>query len=468
MHKFNYDVLIVGSGPGGKHAAIAASHLGKKVGIIERKSKLGGVSLQTGTIPSKALREAAYLHSRFSSKGMRTVASQSSISDSEFLQEALQTKNTIVDKQEAVLLNQLMRNGVTILPGEASFHDEHTLEILSPTGGKDLLSAEVIILATGSRARRPRTIPFERDNVLDSSSILKLNRLPESLAVIGGGVIACEFATIFAMLGVKITIVDSHKNLLAYMDSDITNILEQHMQEMGIEITMSTSVEGIESDNKTVVVKTDGEDISATHVLYAIGRIPNFELLNIENAGLKAEDQGWIPVSEDSQTDVKHIYVIGDLAGRPSLAATAMEQGRRAISHAYSQHYKRSSAPLPMAIYTIPELSYVGATERELQTQGVDYISGQANYSESARGQIIGANNGYLKILINKKSLCVLGVHIIGEAASELIHVGQIVMGYNGTVEDLANNVYNYPTLAECYKSAALDCLNKLDKEKSL
>ncbi len=466
MSKYNYDVLVVGSGPGGKHAAIAAAHLGKKVGIIERKSKLGGVSLQTGTIPSKALREAAYLHSRFSARGMRrTVANkQTTISDSEFLQEAIQTKNTIVDKQEAILLNQLMRNGVTILPGEASFKDEHTLEILSPTGSKDFLSAGIIILATGSRARRPKDIPFDRDNVLDSSSILKLNRLPESLAVIGGGVIACEFATIFAMLGVKITIVDSHKQLLAYMDSDITNILEQHMLEMGITITMSTNVKGIDSDNKTIVVRTDGENIDATHVLYAIGRIPNFELLKIENAGLKAEDQGWIPVSENSQTDVDHIYVIGDLAGRPSLAATAMEQGRRAISHAFSKHYKHLSSPLPMAIYTIPELSYVGATELELQQQGVNYVSGHADYSESARGQIIGANNGYLKILADKESLCILGVHIIGETASELIHVGQIVMGYNGTVEDLANNVYNYPTLAECYKSAALDCLNKINQ----
>ncbi|VAW80596.1 Soluble pyridine nucleotide transhydrogenase [hydrothermal vent metagenome] len=465
MSKYNYDVLVVGSGPGGKHAAIAAAHLGKKVGIIERKSKLGGVSLQTGTIPSKALREAAYLHSRFSARGMRTVASKSTnISDSEFLQEAIHTKNTIVDKQEAILLNQLMRNGITILPGEASFKDEHTLEILSPKGNKDTLSADIIILATGSRARRPKEIPFECDNVLDSSSILKLSRLPDSLAVIGGGVIACEFATIFAMLGVKITIIDSHENLLAYMDSDITHILEQHMLEMGINITLSTNITAVESDNKNVTIHTDGEEINTSHILYAIGRIPNVELLKIENAGLKAEDQGWIPVSENSQTCVDHIYVIGDLAGRPSLASTAMEQGRRAISHAYSKHYKHLSSPLPMAIYTIPELSYVGATELELKQDGVDYVSGHASYSESARGQIIGANNGYLKILTDRNTLRVLGVHIIGETASELIHVGQIVMGYNGTVEDLANNVYNYPTLAECYKSAALDCLNKLEQ----
>ncbi len=464
MGNWDYDVLVVGSGPGGKHAAIAAAHLGKKVGMIERKPKLGGVSLQSGTIPSKALREAAYLHSRFATKGMRrTLGMHAPVSNSEFLMEAVRTKNTIVDKQEAVLLSQLMRNGVSIIPGEASFHDEHTLEVRSPIGAVDRISAEFIILATGSRPRRPAEIPFDNKRVLDSTSILELSRIPEQLVVVGGGVIACEFATMFALLGVKVSIVDTHEQLLAYLDKDITSLLVEHMEDMGITLYMSTRVKSVRNTGEQVeVLLQDDGLLSCTHLLHAAGRVPNFESLRVEKIGIEAEDAGWIPVNRNLQTRLEHIYVVGDLAGRPSLAATAMEQGRRVILHAYRLPYKDFSSPIPMAIYTIPELSYVGPTERELTREGADYIVGNAGYDESARGHIIGDNRGYLKLLVDRNTRKVLATHIIGEAASELIHLAQLVIGYGGTVDDLANNVYNYPTLAECYKTAALDCVNRL------
>ncbi len=464
MAKHNYDVLVIGSGPGGKHAAIAAAHIGKKVGIIERKPKLGGVSLQTGTIPSKALREAAFLKSRFAAKGMRrALVGSLKISNREFLQEAILTKDNIIDKQESVLLNHLMRNGVSIIPGEAKFVDSHTLEIIDLNNKTDQLSADFIILATGSRPRRPKDVPFDKKRVLDSTSILKLERIPESLVVIGGGVIACELATMFALLGVKITIVDSHKQLLAYLDEDIISNLTEHMKDMDIDIHMSTDVtEIIHAHNSVIVNSSDNHQFKSSHLIYAMGRVPNIEKLCINACGLNDNDNGWIKTNEYCQTEVENVFVIGDLAGKPSLAATAMEQGRIVIAKAFNQEYQQSKSPLPMAIYTIPELSYVGATEKELQAQNCDYIAGHARFAETARGQIIGAKKGRLKILMDRKSHDLLGVHIIGETASELIHIGQIAMGYGGKVEHLASNVYNYPTLAECYKSAALDCLNKL------
>lgn len=464
MADHNYDVLVIGSGPGGKHAAIAAAHAGKRVGIIERKPKLGGVSLQSGTIPSKALREAAFLQSRFAAKGMRSaVAVTLKNGNRAFLQEAVQTKNTIIDNQASVLLSQLMSNRISIIPGDAHFVDPHTLEINDSNRAPNRISADHIILATGSRPRRPDFIPFDKELILDSTSILKLEHIPESLVVVGGGVIACELATMFASLGVKITLIDSHNQLLSYLDEDIISILAEHMQDMNIDLYMSTQLQSVVREGKKVVTcTTDQQKFESSHLLYAMGRIPNIEHLQLDKTGIIYDNDGWIEINEDNQTSLQHLFAIGDLAGRPALAATAMEQGRRAIAKAFNLDYQQSNAPLPMAIYTIPELSYVGATERELQTAKRDYQAGHARYDESARGQIIGEIKGQLKILADKKTHELLGIHIIGESASELIHVGQIAMGCNGKIEHLANNVYNYPTLAECYKSAALDCLNKL------
>ena len=463
MTEYNYDLLVIGSGPGGQSAALHAASLGKQVGLIERKPYLGGVSLQTGTIPSKALREAAYLASRFSSRGMRDAGQIRDQLHSGFLSEAVARKQAVIDRHERLLLNQLMSHGVTLLPGEAGFIDAHTLKLCNSHGEALQLSAAVIVLATGSRPRRPENVPFDKERVLDSTSILQMRHLPQRMTIIGGGVIACEFATIFAPLGVAVSLVDSHEHLLAYLDEDIQQTLEQDLLDMGVQLHMQTRIKQIERQGERVLLETDaGVHLETDVVLYALGRVPNYDGLELDAAGIDADDQGWVRINEHHQTSREHVYIIGDLAGRPSLASTAMEQGRLAVNHAFDRDHAAAAGQLPMAIYTIPELSYVGNTERELQQQGIDYVVGSARFSQTARGQIIGEERGFMKLLVDRNSRALLGVHIIGESASELVHIGQMAMNCGAGVDVLANTVYNYPTLAHCYKNAALDCLQQL------
>ena len=458
----HYDLLVVGSGPGGQKAAIAAAKLGKSVGLIERKPYLGGVSLQTGTIPSKALREAAFLASRFASRGMREDHSKGILKQN-FLADAIKKKDRIIKQKESLLLKQLMSHGVSIIPGEASFIDPHTLMVKNSTKNDCQLHADYIVLATGSRPRRPKEIPFDKERVLDSTSIMQLKQLPENMLIIGGGVIACEFATIFAPLGVDISIIDSHEQILAYLDNDIAENLSVHMRDMGIKLHMQSRVTQVQRHDNQVQVQTDtGKSFEVDAILYALGRQPNYDKLNIDHAGLVNNDNGWIPINSEHQTSHPHIYIIGDLAGSPALASTAMQQGLKVAHHAFKKKLNSSNSILPMAIYTIPELSYIGSTERELQQQNIAYITGKAHYAETARGQIIGDDLGMLKILADKVDRKILGVHIIGESASELIHIAQIAMHCQMTVDQLADNIFNYPTLAECYKTAALSCLEQI------
>ncbi len=463
MAETTYDLLVVGSGPGGQAAAITAAKLGRRVALIERKPYLGGVSLQTGTIPSKALREAAFLVSRFAAKGMREALYRKFDLSADFLAEAIERKNTVVDNKASVLLSQLLRHGITIIPGEASFVDPHTLRVRTRTGSEETLSAAVIVLATGSRPRRPADVPFDKERVLDSTSILNMRRLPRSMLVIGGGVIACEFATMFAPLGVKVTLIDHHRQPLAYLDQDIAGRLVDQMLDMGLSLQLETRVAEIKRLGPTVELRTEaGERHNADCLLYALGRQPNYDSLDIEQAGLRADDNGWVRINQDQQTAAGHIYIIGDLAGAPALASTAMEQGRRVSQHAFAAAGAECAAPLPMAIYTIPELSYIGETERQLVGRQAQYVVGVAEFADTARGQIIGDYRGMLKLLAERPSGRILGVHIIGEAASELVHVGQMAMACGSPVDTLASNVFNYPTLAECYQSAAQACSDQL------
>jgi len=464
MTSFDYDLLVVGSGPGGQEAAITAARLGKRVAVIERKPYVGGVSLQTGTIPSKALREAAYVTSRTASLGMRRTIQSRAANEPGFLFDALGQKDRVVDRKEAQLLERLMSEGVTLIPGEAGFVDANTLEVSGPRGDVQQLSASFIVLATGSRPRRPASVPFDRERVLDSTSLLKIRRLPASLIVAGGGVIACEFATIFASLGCEVTLIDSHAQLLAYLDADIVSRLAEDFTDMNISLRMNTRIDEIRRMDQGVSVTTEhGDKLQAAALLYALGREPNYDLLRLDKAGLTADDHGWVRINEHQQTSQGHIYIVGDLAGRPSLASTAMEQGRMAVRHAFKVEVRQSTGPLPMAIYTIPELSYVGETERQLLQRNADYVKGYAPYADTARGQIIGNEHGLLKLLVDRQNRSILGVHIIGESASELVHVGQMAMTCNVTVDVLAATVFNYPTLAQCYKTAALECQMQLE-----
>jgi len=459
----HYDLLIVGSGPAGQKAAIGAARLGKSVGMIERKPRIGGTCLQTGTIPSKALREIAYLASRSGSRGMREALSGRIDLDHGLLAEAVLKKNMVIAEQESVILNQLMRSGVSLIPGEASFIDSHTLRVTPPQGEPRQVEADVIVLAAGSRPRRPENVPFDRHTVLDSTSILNLKKMPASLVVIGGGVIACEFSTFFAALGVQVSIVNSHSQLLSYLSADIVSTLSEAMSGMGIQLYMENRVrEIVRAEGMVTTRMENGVELQSECVLYAMGRVPNFETLQVANAGIEADERGWIAVNDSFQTNVPHIYAVGDLIGRPALASTGMEQGRIAVDHAFGGNEAHFTRHLPMAIYTIPELSYVGRTELELQRDGLDYVVGRAWFRENARGQIIGDQSGLLKMIADRESHRILGLHIVGESASELLHIGQMVMNLNGTVEDIAGNVFNYPTLSHLYQVAAFDCLSQL------
>jgi NAD(P) transhydrogenase len=460
----DYDVLIIGSGPAGQQAAWQAARMGKRAAIIERKPKLGGAGLQTGTIPSKALREVAYLLSR--SGGMRQALAPDSRSRHGLLADAVRRKEAVIAQQESVILQRLLRSGVALIPGEASFADAHTILVSDAAGNNRKISADAIILATGSRPRRPANIPFDKKTVLDSTSILNLRHLPDSLTVVGGGVIGCEFVSIFAALGVQVCVVDSHRQLLDYLSEDVVGVLAESFLDMGVTFHMQERVAEIRREqNSTLTVLESGKQIRTDAVLYAQGRQPNSEKLHVEHAGIVAED-GWIEVNQHFQTSVPHIYAVGDLIGRPALASTGMEQGRAAVLYAFDREQHVTAENLPMAVYTIPEISYVGKTEKEVQQENIPYLVGRANFKDSARGQIIGDSHGLLKLVVDRRNEKLLGVHIVGEQASELIHIGQLVMNFNGTVRDLVSNVFNYPTLAECYKLAAMDCMHQLKQLK--
>lgn len=462
----DYDLLIIGSGPAGQQAAWQAARMGKRAAIIERKPKIGGAGLQTGTIPSKALREVAYLLSRSSTGGMRQALATDGVSRHGLLADAVRRKEVVIAQQESVILQRLMRSGVALIPGEASFTDAHTVQVTDAAGNGRKISAEVFVLATGSRPRRPADVPFDKKIVLDSTSILNLRHLPDNLTVVGGGVIACEFVSIFAALGVRISVVDSHAQLLDYLSEDVVGVLSDTFLGMGVSFHMQERVKEIRREqNGTLTVLESGKQIRGDAVLYAQGRQPNSELLRVENAAIAIEN-GWIEVNAHYQTSVPHIFAVGDLIGRPALAATGMEQGRAAVLYAFGREQHVTAENLPMAVYTIPEISYVGKTEKEVQLENITYVVGRANFKDSARGQIIGDAHGLLKLIVDARNEKLLGVHIVGEQASELIHIGQLVMNFGGGVRDLISNVFNYPTLAECYKIAALDCAHRL-KQKS-
>ncbi len=460
----DYDVLIIGSGPAGQHAAWQAARMGKRAAIIERKPRIGGAGLQTGTIPSKAMREVAYQLSR--SGGMRHAFSPDQRIRYGLLADAVRRKEGVIAQQESVILQRSLRHGVALIPGEASFVDAHTMQVIDANGKTRNISAEVIILASGSRPRRPANIPFDKKTVLDSTSILNLRQMPNSLLVVGGGVIACEFVSIFAALGTQVCVVDSHAQLLEYLSEDVVEVLADSFLSMGVAFHMKERVKEIRREETGIVtVLESGKEIRTDVVLFAQGREPNSEGLNVTNAGI-AMDGNWITVDQHFQTSVPHIFAVGDLIGRPALASTGMEQGRAAVLYAFGGGEQEMAENLPMAVYTIPEISYVGKTEKEVQKENIPYIIGRAWFKHSARGQIIGDAQGMLKLIVDTRNEKLLGVHIVGEQASELVHIGQLVMNLNGTVRDLVSNVFNYPTLAECYKLAAVDCTHQLEQKK--
>ncbi len=466
MPSYDYDMFVIGSGPAGQRAAIQSAKLGKRVAIVERKTVVGGVCINTGTIPSKTLREAVLYLSGYRERNVYGAAY--TVKQNITMDDLLFRTDHVIQHEIDITRAQLTRNRIEVIAGSASFVDPHTARIqyADGSGFRDISSANVVI-AVGTTATQDPGIPFDGRRIFVSDDILKLDHLPRTLTVVGAGVIGCEYASIFAALGVRVTLVDKRNDLLSFVDDEVADALAYHLRENRVTLRLGEGVktlepftdEGIE---KVRIILDSGKHIVTEKALHCIGRTGATDKLNLASAGLKADDRGRLKVNDQYQTEVPHIYAAGDVIGFPSLASISMEQGRLAACHAFGHASNSVPALFPYGIYTIPEISMVGATEEDLTAKGVPYEIGKAQYKEIARGQIIGDQTGLLKMIFHLETRELLGVHIIGEGASELIHIGQAVMAFKGTVDYFVNTVFNYPTLAECYKTAAFDGINRL------
>jgi NAD(P) transhydrogenase len=466
MSGYDYDVLVIGSGPSGQRAAIQSAKLHKRVAIIERKAVVGGVCVNSGTIPSKTMRESV-LH--LSGYRYRSLYGQSyTVKQNITIADLMFRTGHVVNNEIEVMRHQLMRNEVELIVAEAAFLDPHKVRLtaIDSRGHRDV-TAESVILAAGTKAAVDEHIPFDGQNIFTSDDVLNLEKLPRTMTVVGAGVIGCEFACIFATLGVRVTLVDKRERLLPFVDREITDALTYRLRENRVTIRLGEAVSAIEPistdhGERVRIQLESGKQIQTEQALYSIGRSGATDTLNLESAGLTADSRGRLKVNERFQTAVPHIYAVGDLIGFPSLASTSMEQGRLAACHAAGVPATLASTLFPYGIYTIPEISMVGKTEEELTDEGVPYEIGTAHYREIARGQIIGDQSGLLKLILHMDTREVLGVHIIGEGASELVHIGQAVMAFGGKVDYFVDAVFNYPTLAECYKTAGFNGINRL------
>ena len=467
MAGYDYDILVIGSGPAGQRAAIQSAKLGKRTALIERKTVIGGVCTNTGTIPSKTLREAVLYLSGYR---QRSIYGESyTVKQNITVEDLLFRTEQVIRHEIDVTRHQLLRNGVEVITAEASFVDPHSMHLkMLDRSGERTVTIGNILIAVGTEATQDPKIPFDGQNIFVSDDILTLKKLPRTLAVIGAGVIGCEYASIFATLGVRVTLVDQQRRLLPFVDAEIVEALDYHLRQNRMTLRFGEAVNevGLVPSGEEARIRirlVSGKEIVAEKALYSIGRTGATARLNLEAAGLKADERGRLKVNGNYQTAVPHIYAAGDVIGFPSLASTSLEQGRLAACHAFGIEARSTPALFPYGIYTIPEISYVGKNEEELTQASVPYEMGKASYREIARGQIIGDNLGMLKILFRRETHEVLGVHIIGESATELIHIGQAVMSLGGTVEYFVNTVFNYPTLAECYKNAAFDGINRMN-----
>ena len=458
-----YDLVVIGSGPGGQKAAIAAAKLGKTVAIIERGRMLGGVCVNTGTIPSKTLREAVLYLTGMNQREMYGASYR--VKEHITPADLLARTEHVIGKEVEVVRSQLMRNGVELYTGHARFVDEHTIRVEDPSRAERItVSGRYVIIATGTTPARPDGVDFDNDRVLDSDQILELKSLPSSMVVVGAGVIGIEYASMFAALGTKVTVVERRDSMLEFCDQEIVDSLRFHLRDLAVTFRFGEEVTAVDvGASGTITTLASGKQIPAETVMYSAGRQGQTEGLELENAGLEADGRGRIFVDDKSyQTKVEHIYAVGDVIGFPALAATSMEQGRLAAYHAFGEPTAGIRALQPFGIYAIPEISFVGATEVELTKDSIPYEVGVSRYRELARGQIVGDSYGMLKLLVSTEDLTLLGVHIFGTNATELVHIGQAVMGCGGTVEYLVDAVFNYPTFSEAYKVAALDMMNKM------
>ncbi|MDJ0755214.1 MAG: Si-specific NAD(P)(+) transhydrogenase [Ardenticatenaceae bacterium] len=462
MNDYDYDLVVIGTGPSGQKAAVQGAKAGKRVAIIDKRDFMGGVCVNTGTIPSKTLREAVLYLSGYRE---RSIYGASYRVKQRITMEDLQFRcDHVMHNEMDVIQHQLLRNGITMINGLGSFLDPHTLQI-EAAGNTYKITAAHVVIAVGTMPTRRDDIPFIDDRIFTSDGLLNMSTVPRSLAVIGGGVIGLEYASIFAALGVRITVIDMRPRLLSFVDEEVIGALIYHLRQHRVTFRLGESVTKIEIDdttNKVVTHLDSGKRVTTDRTLYSIGRTGATARLNLPAAGLEADHRGRLKVNENYQTAAPHIYAVGDVIGFPSLASTSMEQGRLASAHAFGLDTSSIPNLFPFGIYAIPEISMVGRTEEDLTDAGIPYEIGKAHYREISRGQIIGDQIGMLKMVFGLEDRKLLGVHIIGEGASELIHIGQAVMAFGGTIDYFINTVFNYPTLAEAYKVAALDGYNRL------
>ncbi|THJ23713.1 MAG: Si-specific NAD(P)(+) transhydrogenase [Nitrospira sp. CG24D] len=459
----NYDLLVIGTGPAGQKAAVQAAKLGKKVGIIERKAVVGGVCINTGTIPSKSLREAVLYLSGFRQRNLYGAGYR--VKDTITIEDLVFRATHVITNEIRIVQDQMRRNSVDMIYGTASFVDQHRLRVQQASETVEH-TAHFIVIAVGTEPARPPEIPFDDDSIIDTDALLTLKRLPPSIVIVGGGVIGTEYASILATIGVPVILIDKRPRLLEFVDAGIIEALQRQMKEIGVTLYHEEEVVSIQKkpNGQITVTLQNARPIATSTLMYAIGRVGATRDLQLEHIGLAPDGRGRLTVNEHFQTAVPHIYAAGDVIGFPALASTSMQQGRHAACHAFGQPDRTDTALLPYGIYSIPEISMVGRTEEDLAHAGIPFGVGIARYREIARGQIIGDETGMLKLLFHRQTRELLGVHIIGEGATELVHVGQAVMAYRGKIDYFIDTVFNYPTLAECYKVAALDGINRLPR----
>ncbi|MFT4158453.1 Si-specific NAD(P)(+) transhydrogenase [Shinella sp.] len=458
-----YDLVVVGSGPAGRRGAIQAAKLGRKVLVIEQGKRVGGVSVHTGTIPSKTLRETALNLSGWRERGFygRAYRVKQEISADDLRRRLLIT----LDHEVEVLEHQFARNRVQHIRGKAKFLTPETMEIVKDDGETMHVSGKSIMLAVGTKPYRPDNIPFDSESVLDSDELLDIKELPRSMAVIGAGVIGIEYATIFSALDTQVTVIDPKPTILDFIDREIVEDFIYQLRDRNMKLILGQKADKVEklANGKCEITLDNGRHVTCDMVLYAAGRVGATDSLNLAAAGLTADSRGRLSVNPETfQTEVPHIYAAGDVVGFPSLASTSMEQGRIAARVAVGAIAKEPPKYFPYGIYAVPEISTCGLTEEEVKERGIPYECGMARFRETSRGHIMGLDSGLLKMIFSLKTRRLLGVHIVGENATELVHIGQAVLNLKGTVEYFVENTFNYPTLAEAYKIAGLDAWNRM------
>ena len=461
-----YDIIVIGAGPAGQKAAVQGAKAGKRVALIERERGIGGSCVYRGTIPSKTLRESALHLDRLKRAGE---ALQFNLKPDTQIATLLSRLEQVVQAHDLFMSKQLRRNGIALFHGRARFVNTHTIEMQTVDGASQQFTAGTIVVATGSRPRNPKDIPVDHEHILDSDSLLSMMYLPQSLTVVGGGVIGCEYASIFALLGVEVTLVDRAPYPLQFMDKELVDQFVTGLENHGSHYFGESQISEVRWDGVTHVVTTlkNGTIIKSEKMLVALGRQANIEDLDLEAAGIALSDKGLIPVNQYCQTTMEHIYAVGDMVSGPALASKAMEHGRRAVRHALNLPIGDAASTIPLGIYTIPEMASIGLDEMGARERYKDPLIGRAKFEEIARAQISGASQGLLKMIADPAGEQLLGVQVVGDSATELVHIGQLALQSGTTIESFIDNVFNFPTYAEAYRIAALDILGQVAKRQA-